>query len=78
MVDGDGEGAFPGETLKPKGFHGKRNPRVSGWDGIWCFAFIACNSDKSFFNNFSSIITLLTVFVKSMLKYFQWLPIFHI
>lgn len=30
MVDGDGEGAFPGETLKPKGFHGKRNPRVSG------------------------------------------------
>ena len=30
MVDGDGESGFPGETLKPKGIHGKRNPRVSG------------------------------------------------
>ena len=49
---GDGERGLPGGILKPKDIYATGNPRISGWDGIWCFSSVALNSDL--FYNFLS------------------------
>lgn len=45
VMDGDGEGGLPGGILKPKDMYAEGYPRISGWDGIWCFPSAACSSN---------------------------------